>query len=199
MPFTIHLKVTFATALSALLIACTDSFKDERDEQSYNFVQIGNIYWMAENLNFETAESYCPEGDNRNCKTYGRLYTWKAAKNACPNGWRLPASEDFMALGVTPSNTSNNAGAALKSTSGWFKKGNGTNELGFDALPAGYMAETGKFNGIGGYAHIWALTEDPEEPTFAQYILLDFSSEAALISAFSKTDARSVRCVKNAD
>lgn len=186
----------------AAIVACSDYFTDDRDGQSYDMVEIAGQLWMAENLNFKTDGSFCPEGDERNCSKYGRLYSWEAAKVACPAGWRLPSRSDFEKLIVTadPSSrigaaASNKAGTVLKSSSGWFKKGDGSDDLGFDALPAGYRTGE-KYDGIGGYAHIWTSTADDQEPTFAQYLYLDFSSATARISSFSKSDARSVRCIK---
>ena len=90
-------------------------------------------------------------------------------------------------------------GKALKATSGWFKKGNGSDEFGFAARPAGYRqggSETvsGKFDGIGGYAHFWSASETADG--LAYYMLLDFSRPVAKFGAFGKDEARSVRCVK---
>lgn len=180
---------------------------------------------MAENLNFETAGSFCPEGDSRNCKRLGRLYSWAEARSVCPDGWRLPTKEDFESLvaatsreaaqspsqslahsrndipGAVPNASNavqnNRAGAALKARDGWFKKGNGSDALGFRALPAGYRSADGKFDGIGGYAYFWSATEDAENrESNAFYLFLSFSSDAASINAFAKEDYRSVRCVK---
>ena len=188
-------------ALSFLLSACSESFTDPRDGQSYDVVKIGNLSWMAENLNYETDASACPDGDSRNCKRLGRLYSWAEAKTVCPEGWRLPTKSDFAQL-----LTQLNAGVALKSRDGWFKKGNGSDEFGFNALPAGYRGAIlkaddgaitgGKFDGIGGYAYFWSATEDPENPeSNAYYLFLSFSSDEASINAFAKEDYRSVRCV----
>ncbi len=190
--------------LTALLFACSESFTDPRDGQSYGIVQIGSQTWMAENLNYEIEGSACPEGDKRNCSKYGRLYTWKAAQKACPEGWHLPDRADFEQLIASAAGTDIASGMAvagekLKSTSGWFKKGNGSDEFGFNALPAGYRlggneSAPGKFDGIGGYAHLWTASETPDG--LAHYLLLDFSTKAAKLSAFGKDEARSVRCVK---
>lgn len=193
--------------LTALLFACSESFTDTRDGQSYGIVQIGPQTWMAENLNYEIEGSACPEGDKRNCSKYGRLYTWKAAQKACPEGWHLPDRADFEQLIANAGGTDIASGMAvagekLKSTSGWFKKGNGSDEFGFNALPAGYRlggndgseSAPGKFDGIGGYAHLWTASETPDG--LAHYLLLDFSTKAAKLSAFGKDEARSVRCVK---
>lgn len=188
----------------ALLFACSESFTDPRDGQSYDIVQIGSQTWMAENLNYEIEGSACPEGDKRNCSKYGRLYTWDMARTVCPEGWHLPDSADFEQLIVNAGGTdlasaTAVAGEKLKSTSGWFKKGNGSDDFGFNALPAGYRLggnenAAGKFDGIGGYAHLWTASETADG--LAYYLLLDFSTKAAKLSAFGKDEARSVRCVK---
>lgn len=185
-------------SLVALMVACSESFTDPRDGKSYDIVQIGSQTWMAENLNYEAEGSACPEGDKRNCSKYGRLYTWEVAQKVCPEGWRLPDRADFEQL-IASAGGMDFAGEKLKSTSGWFKKGNGSGEFSFNALPAGYRlggseSAPGKFDGIGGYAHLWTATETPDG--LAHYLLLDFSTKAAKLSAFGKDEARSVRCVK---
>ena len=216
MRFTFHSSFAIV-AFSLLLTSCSESFTDSRDGQSYGVVKIGEQTWMAENLNFETAGSFCPEGDARNCKRLGRLYSWAEARSVCPEGWRLPTKVDFETLvaatsgeaaqsqagnsGAVPSASNavqnNRAGAALKASDGWFKKGNGSDALGFRALPAGYRGTDGKFDGIGGYAYFWSATEDPENSeSNAFYLFLSFSSDAASINAFAKEDYRSVRCVR---
>ena len=202
MHFTIRSSfAVVALAFSLFLSACSDSFTDSRDGQSYGVVKIGEQTWMAANLNFETAGSFCPEGDSRNCKRLGRLYSWAEAASVCPEGWRLPTKADFEKLiaemlkgGVASSK--GDAGAALKAKDGWFKKGNGSDVLGFKALPAGFRGADGKFDGIGGYAYFWSATEDDEFPeSLAYYLFLSFSSDAASLNAFAKEDYRSVRCV----
>ncbi len=211
MRFNSHLSF-FIASLAFLLSACSESFTDSRDGQSYDVVKIGGLTWMAENLNYETETSACPDGDSRNCKRLGQLYTWVEAKTVCPEGWRLPTSADFaqilaQSLDGNPGAVSNEAGAKLKSRDGWFKKGNGTDDFGFNALPAGYRVAIsksddgtisgGKFDGVGGYAYFWSATEDSENPeSNAYYLFLSFSSDAASLNAFAKDDYRSVRCVQ---
>lgn len=197
------LLACFVYSLLFFLSACSESFTDVRDGQGYSVVQVGSLTWMAENLNFEMEGSFCPDGDERNCKKLGRLYTWDVAQKACSEGWRLPTRDDFVTLVVAADESKadgsleqNAAGVALKSTSGWFKKGNGNDALGFKALPAGYMAADSKFDGIGGYAYFWSSTTDDDEGTFAHYLFLDFSSASAELKSFDKGSARSVRCVK---
>ena len=208
MHFLIHSFFAIVT-FSLLLTSCSESFTDSRDGQSYDVVKIGDLTWMADNLNYATEASACPDGESRNCKRLGRLYSWAEAKSVCPDGWRLPTKEDFESLiaaavgedatseiaAQSPSQSL--AGAALKARDGWFKKGNGSDALGFKALPAGYRGADGKFDGIGGYAYFWSATEDPENrESNAFYLFLSFSSDAASINAFAKEDYRSVRCVQ---
>ena len=188
--------------VSALFIACSESFTDPRDGQSYDIVKIGERTWFAENLNFATEGSVCPEGDSRKCSEYGRLYTWDDARTSCPEGWRLPDSTDFAALIAEAGGTAQ-AGEKLKSTSGWFKKGSGSDAFGFNALPAGYRGAVyegedgalagGTYDGIGGYAYFWSAIATPDD--LAYYLFLDFSSKATSMNAFPKGDYRSVRCV----
>ena len=203
------LSVVLWATLAFLLSACSESFTDSRDGLSYGVIKIGEQTWMAENLNYATESSAFPDGDSRNCKRLGRLYTWAETKTVCPEGWRLPTKADFESLiaaavgedatseiaAQSPSQSL--AGAALKARDGWFKKGNGSDALGFRALPAGYRGADGKFDGIGGYAYFWSVTEDPENSeSNAYYLFLSFSSDAASINAFAKEDYRSVRCVR---
>jgi len=188
---------------AALLAACSESFTDPRDGQAYDVVKIGDRVWFAENLNFASEGSVCPEGDYRNCDKYGRLYTWDEARAVCPDGWHLPDSADFAAI-IAEAGGAAQAGEFLKATSGWFKKGNGTDALGFNALPAGYRGavevpgdaeseRAAKYDGIGGYAYFWSASTTPDD--LAYYLFLDFSSKSANMNAFPKGDFRSVRCV----
>jgi hypothetical protein len=71
---------------------------DSRDGQTYKTVTIGTQIWMAENLNYETTNSYCYDDDPSNCSKYGRLYTWAAATKACPIGWHLPSDDEWNTL-----------------------------------------------------------------------------------------------------
>lgn len=178
---------------SAMFVACSDSFTDPRDEQSYDIVQIGSDVWMAENLNYDIDGSVCPEGDKRNCSKFGRLYTWEMARSFCPEGWRLPNSADFGRL-IANVGGVDVAGEALKSKRGWYKKKNGSDAFGFKALPAGFRKAGGEFDGIGGYAHFWTASSAPLER--AEFLMLEFSRNAAVMDAAGRGELRSVRCIR---
>lgn len=132
----------------------------------YKTVEIDGLEWFAENLARGTKSSYCGgglEGDSKeggNCEVYGRLYTWEAANNACPRGWRLPSKADFDALFKSVGGI-DKAGKALKSTDGWNGNG-GDDSYGFSALPAGYLDPSKESNPYlhtnRDYADFWTST-----------------------------------------
>ena len=138
---------------------------DKRDGYTYKTVKIGNQYWMAQNLNYTTAKSYCYDDDATNCAIYGRLYTWAGAmdsvgawstngtgcgfkktctpeypvRGVCPEGWHLPDTTDFRKL--IDAAGGSQAGKALRSDSGWHYReyyNNGTDKYSFTVLPTGY-------------------------------------------------------------
>ncbi|RKY62329.1 MAG: hypothetical protein DRP96_00575 [Candidatus Neomarinimicrobiota bacterium] len=120
--------------------------------------------------------AYCDYGNNpSNANTYGRLYNWYAVTdslNIAPEGWHVPTDEEWkeleMYIGMTQEEADDigyrgmDEGSKLKSTSGWYNNGNGTDEYGFDALPGGYRGYYygyGKFGYQGYYAYFWSSTE----------------------------------------
>ena len=115
----------------------TGTMTDSRDGQTYKTVTIGSQTWMAENLNYETSNSYCYNDSASYCIKYGRFYIWEAATTACPEGWHLPTKAEFKTL-FTAVGGELIAGQKLKSTSGWNdyrgESGNGTDAFAFSAL-----------------------------------------------------------------
>ena len=116
--------------------ATANTLKDLRDGKVYKTVTIGNQIWMAENLNYKTDSSFCYNDSAEYCAKYGRLYIWDAAMDACPSGWHLPDTTEWVTL-ITAVGGKSTAGKMLKSTSGWNSDGNGTDDFGFTVLPAG--------------------------------------------------------------
>jgi len=160
----------------------SETFIDSRDGNEYNWVQIGDQVWMAENLKYlpsvvgpgtgsQTTPHYYVYGYNgtdvnaakatTNYATYGVLYNWTAAMNACPDGWHLPSDAEWTELTDYLGGTSV-AGGKLKETgtTHWASPNTGaTNETGFTALPGGSRSNNGTFYNIGNYGRWWSATE----------------------------------------
>jgi uncharacterized protein (TIGR02145 family) len=179
-------------------------FVDPRDGHTYFIVKIGNQTWFAENLNYKTKNSWCYDNDPANCKIYGRLYTWDAAKNACPDGWHLPEDEEWkqleMFLGMSRSTADKtewrgyNESKKLKSKSGWSDNINGSNSSGFNALPGGYKTWH-SFDVIGDIGYWWSATT--YSPTHAWTRSLYSDLQMIMRGAVYKTLGCSVRCLKD--
>ena len=170
------------------------SITDTRDGQTYKTVTIGTQTWMAENLNYKTDNSYCYNDNASNCTKYGRLYTWAAAITACPTGWHLPTKAEFETL-FTAVGGQSTAGKMLKSTSGWKKSGNSTDDYSFSALPAGYRLDDGDY-GMGGYnAYFWSFTEYNSNRAYRMD--LDYGDDEATLYYYDEVNGFSVRCVKD--
>jgi uncharacterized protein (TIGR02145 family) len=172
------------------------TFTDKRDNKQYKQVIIGNQIWMAENLNYYTANgSWCYENNIANCAQYGRLYNWETALRICPNGWRLPTDNDWkqleMHLGMSSEDVENmywrgnNEGTQLQKSS----------NSGFSALLGGRRDSNANFGYEGTYGYYWTATEYGSSN--AWYRLL--YSGNALIYRFrtNKNAGYSVRCIKN--
>ena len=166
---------------------------DDRDGQTYKTVKIGDQWWMAENLNYETVGS-CYDDKASNCSKYGRLYVWAAARTACPSGWHLPAKAECETL-LTAVGGDYSAGKALKSTAGWGGSGNGSDAFGFSALPAGYRSEVGRYYNEGESVDFWSSTEDYSNTAY--HIDMNNRCDHAYLNALPKLDGNSVRCVKD--
>jgi uncharacterized protein (TIGR02145 family) len=180
---------------------------DKRDNQIYKTVTIGNQVWMAENLNYETDDSWCYDNDTVNCRIYGRLYTWEAAMNACPDGWHLPTDEEWKELEIflgmsrkeadKKKTRGTNEGSRLKSTYGWDNNGNGDNTTGFSALPGGHRDYTGSFYYLGRTTYFWSFTEYSYSAWY-RVLLYNYSEVSRNYGyRFSKNHGFSVRCLRD--
>ncbi|MDR2728991.1 MAG: hypothetical protein LBB56_07645 [Chitinispirillales bacterium] len=188
----------------------SNTFTDSRDGQVYRTVKIGNKTWMAENLNFrpKTDNTYCYGHDDSNCDKYGRLYTWDAAMTACPAGWYLPNNEDWNDL-VWEADGKAAASGRLKSKNGWKGSGNGSDKLGFSALPGGRRY---KFNdyfiNVGAYGFWWSATTAKWSNYSAYMRLMTYNgnnmredvngiSNHMDFDVYDKKNGYSVRCVQD--
>ncbi len=171
-------------------------FVDSRDGKTYTSVNIDGVIWMAENLKYDTENSYCYEDDFGNCQYFGRLYTWESALNACPDGYHLPTVDEWNAL-LRAVGGEEIAGDALKSSSGWHDNytGSGSNAYGFKALPAGVRNSDGEYFDINDYASFWSVSD--AGISNAYYLSISYEDALAELDKSNKHYAQSVRCVKN--
>ncbi len=179
------------------------TFTDPRDGQTYKTVKIGNQWWFAQNLNYQTSYgSFCYDNNSGNCAIYGRLYkNTAAALYACPPGWHLPSEAEWEQL-INYLGGKLVAGGKMKNTTGWDKPNTGaTNSSGFSALPGGYQAIVNHyFYGIGTVGGWWSYpTKDPSYSSSAYVRTLSYNNDYVYRDDI-ETDSYngfSVRCVKN--
>ena len=164
--------------------------------------------------------SWCYDNVAANCDVAGRLYTWAAAidsvklatdadnpldcgygktcvlppaaQGICPEGWHLPAKIEWDIL-VDEVGGSSIAGKVLKSQTGWYNNGNGTDEFGFSALPAGTRQDNGDFFGAGFAPDFWTASEAESDVRTAYDMVLS----GIYFYGSSKIFAQSVRCIKD--
>jgi uncharacterized protein (TIGR02145 family) len=153
--------------------------------------------------------AYCwNNNDIANKPTFGALYNWYAVNtgNLCPAGWHVPTDPEWYAMEKYVDPTINdpyatgwrgtNAGTKLKTISGWYNNGNGTDNYCFSALPGGYRSYGGDhFYYVGYYGYWWSSTETAI--TGASTRDLTYDSERAHRYSFNKRYGFSVRCVRD--
>ena len=184
----------FSTKTEELIsLKCGYPFIDNRDGQQYETVQIGDQCWMKENLNYETSNSWCYDNNSSNCDVYGRLYTWDASLNACPDGWHLPTDAEWCILEqeVDPTITCNSTG--WRGVNGGTKLKQGGSS-GFEALLAGNRSTSGSFGHLGSGAYFWSSSESG---TNAWRRSLYVSYATVSRDGSNKSYGFSVRCIKD--
>jgi uncharacterized protein (TIGR02145 family) len=145
-----------------------DMFIDHRDGNAYKWVAIGPQIWMAENLAYlpelrnpnnysDTIPFYYVYGyygfkvgeakTTFNYNTYGVLYNYPAATDACPDGWRLPTSDEEQALISYIGGEDEIERILDVGTDHWNTNPAGNNSTGFTALGAGWanLEDNGTF------------------------------------------------------
>lgn len=162
----------------------TGTFTDKRDGKTYKTVHMGDNVWMAQNLNYEISDSWCYSDKPEFCAEYGRLYTWQAAIQACPAGWRLPSDADWEDLEKSNGGTEK-AGANL------LQGGNS----GFNAALGGIRCADGAFVNMGAYGDYWTSTTDAGGNAYMRYFFVHHKKIYRI--SFHKDTGRSVRCVKD--
>lgn len=144
----------------------------EIDGGIYGIKKIGSLLWLKSN--YTGFRGSYVEG-------YGtRYYKFSDFVDLDLNGWRLPNQNDINNL---TSLLGSNPGTKLKSTSGWFGGGNGTNESELDFYPYNEYN-----NGLGAYSYysyFWAAISN--DNTKIGRVNLTYTSSNLTVTQSDKT------------
>lgn len=196
------LRVSILFSLILLFVLPTyavkpsNSYKDPRDKQKYRTIKVGSRLWLADNLNYKMDGSFCYKDDESQCMAYGRLYTWDAAVNACPQGFHLPTDDDFQSLWQA-AGADFNAAYLLKAAYGWSGETNGSDTLKFSAMPAGNRFDDETYGNLSKFAFFWS-SEASKEKQNARVWYMTSKSMAFSFMNKPKIFGFSVRCVQSA-
>ncbi|MBM3434828.1 MAG: hypothetical protein FJY07_01265 [Bacteroidetes bacterium] len=163
-------------------------------------------------------EKYCYDDLDYNCDLYGGFYLWDEMmeyitdtlnQGVCPpnGGWRLPTDFDWKVL---EGNVDNQFGVGdpewdnlykrgldavknLKSTSGWYSNGNGTDLFGFNALPAGEWDYNTLFKFQHEYAAFFSTTVESEDKAWGR--VLGSTFDEPFRGGYYMSYGFSVRCL----
>jgi uncharacterized protein (TIGR02145 family) len=150
--------------------------------------------WTTQNLSVNTAQSYCYEDAELNCRQYGRLYTWESARRGCQSlgdGWRLPTDDEWRQLakhyGGLPEDSADGAKATYRAlVSG------GTS--GFGAVFGGSRI-SGRYERLEAHGLYWTASDNGS----ASVPFYNFGKGGQALSRHAqgqKQMAVSVRCIK---
>ena len=183
-------------------------------------VTIGSQVWMSQNLNVSTFRNgdsipeaktmqewekarqeekpaWCYNDNNPlNGEKYGKLYNWHAVndpRGLAPVGYHVPSEAEWTVLTDYLGDV---VGEKMKSTIGWSKNGNGSNESGFNGLPGGERrARGGSFVLSGLSGSWWSASENEWGAIWGRLLRCDTVNIERL--GFKKNCALSVRCLRD--
>jgi len=175
-------------------------------------------------------EKYCYNDVVDSCEKYGGLYEWNEmmqyltqqdVQGICPPGWHVPTDEEWMVLEALADSQYGigddewryyepgtyrgyDAGTNLKTTSGWYNRGNGSDIYGFSGMPGGNLSvialpHSRDYHYVTGGGYWWSSTIYPWEDG-----VLDREITSYWPGVFRNyhtnwpgmNDAFSVRCIK---
>ena len=133
-----------------------------QDEWATLLLGMSTVYGSDEHTcysawNFDACDDSLALGE------YGRLYNWWAvddSRGLCPLEWHVASNQEWFELENHAAQNGFNGmeATALQSTSGWGVTGNGTDDFGFAAKPAGHCDFGGTFFYAGNRGKWWTST-----------------------------------------
>lgn len=170
-------------------------------------------YIDATNPSYCKASPYSSKLNDTQIKALGYLYNYSAAvgitadneantdessfgekrQGICPNGWHIPNFEEWASLRDFVGYSI--ASKCIKTTSGWYgKDGNGTDDYGFAALPAGVFYFSEEISMAGYNTAFFVASYSDGRATYEGIT----SEENGMRDGTVRKDTfLSVRCVKN--
>jgi len=173
-----------------------------------NIVRVSSGVSLQQEGNQSTGAYCSPAFDSAYDCPYGKLYNWFAVtstNNLCPEGWHVPTDSEWGTLenllGQNQGNCCFGAAGKMKNTGTNYWENDffgATNASGFSALPAGFVLSGQDFLGLGRFATFWSSSISSLSDDLGYFISLSFEEEnISDFRDFKKTNASSVRCVKD--
>lgn len=203
-------------------IAASDK-KVTVDGVDYYYRKIAGRDWFRNNL-ANTASGAPYLNEDLVSDIFGRFYSYNEALNACPEGWRLPTEEDWMALADALDSPATGKYESFQDVASkllvnayfnskamleyWPQVGEVTNQSKLAFMPFGYANlgpadESGKypdarFEGMTEYVAVWTAdkVEGNEEMAYYRYIISD-QPEMLVGMGDVNTFGAQVRCVRD--
>ncbi|MBR4006578.1 FISUMP domain-containing protein [Fibrobacter sp.] len=186
------------------------SFTDTRDGRVYKTIDIWGQTWMAENLDYRDSVAkpelegnrWCYGNEAEQCDAYGSFYSCELSSQVCPAGWHLPSISDWFELYNFIVLMGGDPQSGLRAKDGWLdysdNVNNGTDVLGFTALPGGIMYGANSYGSASQEAWFWYA----QDCSLNEYEAFYLSSEevnfvSSSVSGGKITDAYSIRCIKD--
>jgi uncharacterized protein (TIGR02145 family) len=151
--------------------------------------------WTTENLGVEADRSYCYDESEANCRRYGRLYTWEAARRACRSlgpGWRLPTDDDWRTLARAYGGIREESSDEGKKA---YERLLGDPTIAFHAALGGNRSPDGHYERLEAHGFYWSDSESEGGAVF-----YNFGKGGLALNRQTggeKTMAASVRCISD--
>ena len=150
-------KLVFAIALSMTLQAQDQKTARGGSKTPSKRMADGKV-WMTSNLSIIAGSSHCYDDKDVNCRRYGRMYTWEAARRVCPLlgvGWRLPTDDEWRNLAQRYGGLGNDSEAGGKAA---FRALMSGGRSGFNAVLGGNRSD-GKYERAEAHGFYWTASE----------------------------------------
>ena len=216
-------EVSFTTLEDTGGCVSTDDVVYDYDCNAYDVIQIGDQYWLQQNLKtthyrngveiptglsddkWTTTDkgAYAIYDDmNANDDVYGKLYNWFAVANEnglCPAGWHIPTYTEVLNLELFLGGA-DAAGGKMKTVLLWIEPNEGAdNSSGFSALPGGQrFFSSGVYGSQGTNAIFWtSSTSANGGGKLGFYYVLSHLNSRLERPYLDKHGGYSCRCIKD--